>query len=352
MTTARVDLIQGVANIIADYRAGEIPPPDAAHVERWIGQFPKDVQEPLLAEMAHVLTATYINRSTVEQFLRGLVTNEGLAGKDHCAFWEKANIRKEQGNGNSQRELVAVFGAALKESCGLELAECGSPNGAYIYIDDGVFSGDRALQDLRQLVSESSQSSLNIHVVVIALYSGGSYWLETALKKHAEALGKSVALTIWRVIELENRKAYRNSAEVLWPISLPDDEAVQNYATSQRFRFEARTSGGSLTYPVFSSEDGRQLLEREMLLTGVRIKGLSNSSDIVRPLGYSRFSLGFGATVVTYRNCPNNCPLAWWWGDPKAHKNHPFSKWYPLLPRKTYRKEDDPAPFPVIRFVS
>lgn len=27
--------------------------------------------------------------------------------------------------------------------------------------------------------------------------------------------------------------------------------------------------------------------------------------------------------MVTFRNCPNNCPLAFWVGDP----------WYPLFPR-------------------
>jgi hypothetical protein len=35
-------------------------------------------------------------------------------------------------------------------------------------------------------------------------------------------------------------------------------------------------------------------------------------------------TLGFGSTIVTFRNCPNNAPLAFWAGDP----------WYPLFPRK------------------
>ncbi len=36
-------------------------------------------------------------------------------------------------------------------------------------------------------------------------------------------------------------------------------------------------------------------------------------------------TLGFGSLVVTFRNCPNNAPLALWVGDP----------WYPLFPRTT-----------------
>jgi hypothetical protein len=45
-----------------------------------------------------------------------------------------------------------------------------------------------------------------------------------------------------------------------------------------------------------------------------------------RPLGDMVLeTLGFGSTFVTYRNCPNNTPLAFWAGDP----------WYPLFARKT-----------------
>jgi hypothetical protein len=36
-------------------------------------------------------------------------------------------------------------------------------------------------------------------------------------------------------------------------------------------------------------------------------------------------TLGFGSLIVTYRNCPNNAPLALW-------VDHP---WYPLFPRTT-----------------
>ena len=72
----------------------------------------------------------------------------------------------------------------------------------------------------------------------------------------------------------------------------------------------------------------------------MRIRGFcQNPNPIMRPLGFSSFGVGFGSTIVTYRNCPNNAPLALWWGDPNAHHNHPFSRWYPLLQRRTYERE-------------
>jgi hypothetical protein len=86
------------------------------------------------------------------------------------------------------------------------------------------------------------------------------------------------------------------------------------------------------------------LIERELLMAGVRIRaGCQNPKKVMRPLGFGHFGLGFGATIVTYRNCPNNCPLALWWGDPDATSG-PFH-WYPLLPRKTYEQAFDLSAF-------
>ena len=54
-----------------------------------------------------------------------------------------------------------------------------------------------------------------------------------------------------------------------------------------------------------------------------------------KPLGISSFpGFGFGALLFSYRNCPNNTPLAFWWGDWNGN-----STWYPLFQRKTYQKQ-------------
>lgn len=113
------------------------------------------------------------------------------------------------------------------------------------------------------------------------------------------------------------------------PTVLPDDDDLQNYVQSEtKFPFEPRPPGGRLRNNIFSSENGRQLLEKELLLAGVRIRSFcANPSQSMRPLGFGSFNIGFGSTIVTYRNCPNNCPLALWWGDPNASPYHPFNHW-------------------------
>lgn len=52
------------------------------------------------------------------------------------------------------------------------------------------------------------------------------------------------------------------------------------------------------------------------------------------PLSFSPFGVGFGSMIATYRNCPNNCPLSMWWGDPEATSG--ALHWYPLLQREGY----------------
>ena len=64
-----------------------------------------------------------------------------------------------------------------------------------------------------------------------------------------------------------------------------------------------------------------------LLASGLHIRSICPYLNVYqRPLGNMVLeTFGFGALVVTFRNCPNNAPLALWAGDP----------WYPLFPRKT-----------------
>jgi hypothetical protein len=102
-----------------------------------------------------------------------------------------------------------------------------------------------------------------------------------------------------------------------------------------RFPLEPRAPGG--TGQFFSSETRRSVLEQAFLKAGLRIRSFSaNPHAALRPLGFSPFGVGFGSLFLSFRNCPNNAPLALWWGDHTKPSWHPFSKWYPLVPRKTY----------------
>lgn len=329
-------LLESIATTVSDYRMGEISAPTSEHVDRWVMQFASDVQVPILKELNHVLKHTYINRNAVERFLFELATSDEFSGASHCDFWRKANFLRIQANGHSQEDMLRLFDEVIYRQCGLVTRECGSDDGDYIYLDDVIFSGSRVGNDLEEWIRGQAPSDTTVRVVVLATHNSGQWLLEKRLKKAVEDSCKNIKIKYWRMSVIENRKAYRRDSEVLWPTAIPDDDIAKNYvAADHKFPFEPRPAGGQLG--PFSSAEGRLLLEREFLLAGLRIRGgCAHPKQIMRPLGFSPFGLGFGSLIVTHRNAPNNGPLALWWGDPNAYLGSPLRKWYPLFARKTY----------------
>jgi|SRR5450830_1274 len=331
----RDDLLVSVAHEIRTYRKGDLPEPTAEHVDRWLHQFTAAQQLPFLREFEHVIKQTFITQKNVKDFLRTLVNNAKLAGADPAAYWTSANFLSIQQNGQSQKEMLNLFSKCLKDECGLDLNECGDEGGDFIYLDDVMFSGNRVGNDLEGWIVNYAPQSAKIHVVVAALHSGGSYLVDKRLKSVVEQSGKKIAIKYWRALEIENRKWYKNSSGVLWPTAVPNVPEVQAYmALPANFPFEPRQSSTATIEP-FSSEAGRQVLENEFLIAGAKIRAMSESpKQSMRPLGFSPFGVGFGSMISTYRNCPNNCPLALWWGDPEV--NSGALHWYPLLQREGY----------------
>lgn len=323
----RSDLLESISITTADYRTGEVPRPTHWHVERWVSQFDAEVQLPILREMDYVLHHTYITRANVEEFVGALVTNAKLTGPDAPSFWKHVRFLDIQDAGNSQRELLRVFDTALQQQIGLSSSECGATPRCYVYLDDAIFTGHRVRNDIIRFLENVPAGEILLHVVVIGMHRGGQYFAESQIKKAAVESGKTIAIKWWRVVELEDRKAYVNSSDVLRPTVLPDDELVQSYVASLRFPPILRKAPSIGQQGFFSTEEGRHLLEQEFLKTGVRIRENSPLLSVYqRPLGNMVLeTLGFGSMLVTYRNCPNNAPLALWAGEP----------WYPLFPRKT-----------------
>ena len=324
----RSDLLALIATTIKDYRAAELAAPTPDHVDRWVSQFDQDVQLLLLREMDHVLKQTYFSRKRMTTFLGGLLHTKKLAGTDPCTFWKDVRFLEIQEDGNSQREMLALFGKLLEEECGFEIAECGKKPSCYLYLDDGIFTGNRVRRDLEKWIqSDDAPDDAKLHIVSIAQHSGGKYYANGRIGKVLTASKKSFDITWWRAIELEDRKAFTKESDVLRPTCIPDDAEVQEYVDGMHYKPYLRTPGSVGGKKIFSSDAGRQVLEQEFLKAGVKIREMCpHLGDTQRPLGHVTLeTLGFGSLVVTFRNCPNNAPLALWVGDP----------WYPLFPRIT-----------------
>ena len=327
--TERNDLLASIAATSADYREGDLVAPTPAHVERWVNQFDADVQLPILREMDHVLKQTYFSRKATRSFLARLYQTEKLVGDDPCAFWKGTKFLDIQGGGASQKEMLALVSKVLSTKCGFEAADCGTAPHAFAYLDDAIFTGNRVRRDLETWIAKDAPTEAKVHVITIALHSGGQYYANGKIKVAARSAGKNIGFNWWRAIELEDQRVNTNSSDVLRPVAIPDDDPVKEYVEAMNHKPHLRTAGQVGGKKIFSSDEGRKLLEQEFLKAGVRIRNLClQMNQYQRPLGNSLLeTLGFGSLIVTFRNCPNNAPLVLWAGDP----------WYPLFPRTTNR---------------
>lgn len=323
----RQRLLESIANTIADYREGAIAKPTPDHIDRWVKQFGIPVQVPILSEMAHVLDRTYITKGKVKQFLKTVITSTSLAGADFCVFWKDIHFLNIQRGGNSQREIREMFSEVLQEVCGFSVSQCGMRPKAFVYLDDVLFTGNRIRTDISAWINADAPQTASLHVITIGLHSGGQYYARQQIADAANAAGKTINITWWRCIEIEDRKNYTNTSDVLRPTAIPADPRTQAYVQGFRYAPVIRKPGNVGGRQFFSSEAGRSLLEQELLKIGVHIRSICpHLNTYMRPLGNMVLeTLGFGSMIVTFRNCPNNAPLALWAGNP----------WYPLFARKT-----------------
>lgn len=312
--------LEALAALIADYREGEIPRPDAAHVERWISQFDAAEREPVLDELLHLWSFCYLKCAAFDEWLAAQITDPKLVGVDPKAFWGGSTIMDGQVRGGSQRALRSLLEPHLLAATGLRIDECSGPR--FIYLDDVLFTGDRIEGDVRAWLPQAPPGA-HMDILCLTAHRYGRFQLERSLGMISRSQPGRPTFRIHEPLYLlENRREHRDVSHVLWPTSLPP--GAEGYAVGNK-GFRPRTPNGFLG--IFSSAARREVLEQAMLKAGVKIIAACREVwPVLRPLGFSPFGVGFGSTVLTWRNCPNNAPLALWWG---------VNGWYPLVPRKT-----------------
>lgn len=332
-----------VAKVIEDYRAEELGPPTPEHVGHWIDQFDEGVRVPILKELHHVFQSTYYSRARVNNFGSILAERyKAMEGRDPREFWQSANfLRLQRLQGNSQEAMLEVLEVHLREKLGLDINQCGSPAGPYIYLDDFSFTGSTSGEDLSGWIREAAPESAKLHVIVMGAHTFGKWWLlERCFPKVLGETGKDIRCQFRRMDPYKNLPSEANVSDVLWPVEIPDVPAgLQLGPDRERGQIEPRTARRQAGR-IFSSEGGRQLLEHEFLKVGIRLlEKCKNPTGLMQPLGFNYRWPGFGSMIASHRNCPNNAPLALWWGDDSGASG-PLGGWYPLLRRKTRAGRD------------
>ncbi|PTY07973.1 hypothetical protein DB347_07065 [Opitutaceae bacterium EW11] len=343
LTDPRIEFASGIAAITADYEpGGGVMSTD--RVMAWIEQFPQEHHVAVLSEMEHILRSCYVSKERMAQFLDGLAVNPGLTKKDPGKFWSKTYFLNIQQRGASQKDMVELLQANLDARDLSTLDESDQDTESFIYLDDVICTGNHLYRDLSAWIPTAPQKC-TVNIITAFIHTGGAYRaLEKAkdtLKTAAKTAGKEITFECWAIPpNVEDRRYYTNTSDVFRPKAPPDDERVVAYLKELEPEIEAaRAKFGAavgLTWragdhigkrKTFSSGRARALIEDQLLIAGCEVRSrCKHLGQSARPLGYQFLTtLGFGCTVVTYRNCPNNCPLAWWAGDP----------WFPLFPRRT-----------------
>ena len=327
------ELLQTLATYIADYREGEIEPRTPDVIESWLCQFPSHMHVQLLIAMIHVFSKAYLSREKFYDFLATLASTNKLSPEHSPSeAWRRVNFLNIQGGGNSQGEVLSMFDDVLRDLHGFGLCDTGATDGHFVYLDDCIGTGNRVRIDVCNWLEGDSPMQVQLHIVT-PIYYTGAWWIDSRIQDVAKANSKTVSLRKWSLegFRMENRKRYRSQSDVLWPISIPNERSVHDYAELLNARghpavTRAPQIGG--TSGVFADETSRQLLEEAFLVRGCQIRQENpNLPTNMRPLGYSNLdSFGFGSMFLTFRNCPNNCPLALWVEQ---------SEYPALFPRKT-----------------
>jgi len=286
----RSSLLKSIASTIADYREGEVEALTPAHVDRWIQQFDTAVQEPMLAELDHVFKQMYLSKTKVMRVLAGLVKNSKFAGENPGAFWKNVAFLNIQGGGSSQREMLEIFNDVLLKECGLKVEDYGGEPETFLYLDDGIFSGNRVRNDLMGWIKSDAPSTATVRVVVIASHRNGKEYANRYIQQAAQAAKKQIKIDWWRIVQLEDRKGRINTSEVLRPASLPEDDLTTAYVKMLKdFGYPPvlRKAGAMGDSRIFSSEAGRDLLEQQLLQAGLQIREeCPYLKENHRPLGY------------------------------------------------------------------
>ncbi|MBA4685540.1 MAG: hypothetical protein H2184_00150 [Candidatus Galacturonibacter soehngenii] len=333
-----------IANEIRNYRKEELSfTIDDEHVDKWVKQFDKDSRVPILNEMKHLINQLYIKKSDIKQYIDEILSETKIFTNNPQNELKKIQFLDIQSKGSSQTNLLKLLNDKVFKSYSTKININNSTQiSKYIYIDDGLFSGSTLRHDIEKWV-ETANENTELHIIFLCVYSNGYWYSEKKIKELCAP--HNINVNFWWCAKLDNFT--KNNYGILnydcfWPQQVSDENcddymlSLQTEASSKGYATFKGYRNFSCTSSIFSSDISRSILESEFMKAGSYIMTLPNEKNTsMRPMGYDYLtSVGFGAFFVSYLNISNNCPLALWWGDSTKPNSHPFSKWYPLFPRK------------------
>ncbi|CAI1963297.1 Uncharacterised protein [Serratia fonticola] len=330
-------LAESIAETIEDYKNnGFCEANDKDHVLRWASQFDEDDQLFVLQQTDILLNKQYFSEEKYKSIIDRIII------KTEASTLQSLSFLDIQQNGTSQSNMLSLLDQSSQKVHGIQLRINDYSINKFIYFDDVVFTGDRICKDLEDWIINTAPRECKIMVASLFTHTYASYNIEQRLTNVINGSGKNISLSFsFFGRQYENKFIMRNQSDVFWPreenIGIPFGvEPSRFVSTAPQGQNPGRT--GFVESYVFRNEFDRDRFEKILCEKGFYIISLCADPAVsMKPLGYKTYrGLGFGGSIFTYRNSPNNTPLVFWWGNPEVEDRNPLSRWYPLMMRKTY----------------
>lgn len=312
MIDEKTRLITSIADTVADFRKGELGSMTQERVRAWIDQFEPHARVAILPELSYVLKHSYYSRTKVDNFIKDLTWEPFIQINNKNYAWDAVNFLQCPNNGGSQRAMLGLVNQRLRKKYCMSLQICGSTHGPFIYLDDLSFTGMRIKNDLADWIRNHAPTRATVLIVLMAYYQDGYKLINRELQQVCRQANKTITIE-WH----PGTRQLNNKTDVL--------------KLDQHDQSAGLYSGG-----FFHSNSHRRVMTEHFLKVGQSILKHSptlSNKEHMHPLGNSVHDLqGLGTLLITYRNCPNSCPLALW-----AECDDAAAPWKPLFPRITNR---------------
>lgn len=347
----KTKLIHNIQSIIADYRNDDNINIDTLHIQQWIDQFDAKNQIFILKELEHVLKQRYVSKQKACGIL--LKYLDYLKSEYNYPTVEKlldeSHFLSLQGKEKSQTTLLSILKEVLIKKYSYNI-ESNKPISIknYIYIDDIFATGGSFYKDLSMWWNNNAPITTEIknkkkRLCIFYFFIHEKNYDKTMWRFHYNVntyFKKYIRVTFWT--KIQNSDESKKNISLIWPTQNKQPLNVEVYrrqivrdvdAISARNNYNIypeeffRTETNPNIEKLFSTKENRIKFENIMLQKGLEIVKSTLNDSTFRPLGFVSLSknFGFGTLIFTWRNIPNNTPLALW------HKGGNF---HPLFPRK------------------
>ena len=329
-------VINKIAEKLSDYKYPPAEGMNSEHVSKWIKQFAVEDRRFILDETLYLLNAGYLSESQYQRKIKAIARSE-----KNAKFFRYAGFLDIQKKGSSQKELLK----SLYETVGIKfniVTESSTQDevnkfDTFVYIDDVSFSGEKAIKSISNFVLKFNLRDIKFNVYFFSSHTLSDYNIKRRLEYIFKDRNIFVHVKNGGMREVENRKSRSAQSGVFWPRKYSVD-TPEKFEECELYKGVFRD--GYASSDSFRNEASRDRFESILTKVGFNILlHRKTPSEVLKPLGFSTFDgLGFGGTTFTYRNCPNNVPLDFWWGDYEPTGAPALDCWYPLMKRNGYNE--------------